>query len=441
MEFIEGSDLEKWIDDHGALEPAQALGVVKYIAQALDHANQSGIIHRDVKPENILLGDEAFRDLPFTPKLVDLGLARPDVSQNMQLTAQGTIMGTPATMAPEQFDDPDNVDLRADIYGLGCVLYHALCAKPAFSGGGLTQIMQAKLQNNAPDPKDVNKGVPSALAVLVKDMLAKDKDARIQDYQALLAAIENAEQNLNADSAASTSTGKSLGIGALAVLPMIVVVAILAFVFYKPNQLENTDQQSKQQVQAQTSAEATVQEPVKLKPAQELQLTQQGQMPEWWNVAAGQWGPEEEGTGIAGYAKDGTARLELQLDQRIQHFECILGAQLDEGKSVAFNKISLTCYFADGSEMDVSINDFGNDLIPINVSVPKSSNASDQGGNLSAPRNWKVSFKLVDDTWELDFGSFNKRLKKFNQAFTGVQILVQQGNIYVRDAVVNKGLN
>src|SRR5688572_30424987 len=116
MEFIDGPNLKNWIAEHGPLKPLQALRVVRELAQALGHAHQSGIIHRDVKPENVLLakreGDTS--DFPFQAKLVDLGLARPQgTGSDMNLTGTGQVMGTPTTMAPEQFDDPEGVDFRA----------------------------------------------------------------------------------------------------------------------------------------------------------------------------------------------------------------------------------------------------------------------------------------------------------------------------------------
>jgi tRNA A-37 threonylcarbamoyl transferase component Bud32 len=143
MEFIDGPSLKKWIADHGPLPVPAALRLTRAVAQALAHAHSLGIIHRDVKAENILLEtvtstalDIAF---PYTPKVVDLGLARAsEGNASMGLTSPGSVMGTPATMSPEQFDDPDAVDFRTDIYGLGCVLFEMLVGKPAYDAKKLT---------------------------------------------------------------------------------------------------------------------------------------------------------------------------------------------------------------------------------------------------------------------------------------------------------------
>jgi predicted Ser/Thr protein kinase len=190
MEFIDGPNLKHWVAEHGPLKPEAALRLVRELAQALGHAHQNGIIHRDVKPENVLLakreGDTS--DFPFEAKLVDLGLARPQGSgSDMNLTGTGQVMGTPTTMAPEQFDDPEGVDFRADIYGLGCVLYHALIGRPAFDGKTLAAIVTAKVSGAAPNPTAVVAGLSPAIGTLVSDMLAKNRENRPQSYELLIA--------------------------------------------------------------------------------------------------------------------------------------------------------------------------------------------------------------------------------------------------------------
>lgn len=190
MEFIDGPNLKHWVAEHGPLKAQDALRVTRELAQALSHAHQNGIIHRDVKPENVLLakreGDTS--DFPFQAKLVDLGLARPQgTGSDMNLTGTGQVMGTPTTMAPEQFDDPDGVDFRADIYGLGCVLYHALIGRPAFEGRTLAAIVTAKISGAAPNPTAVVSGLSPAIGTLVADMLAKNRESRPQSYDILIA--------------------------------------------------------------------------------------------------------------------------------------------------------------------------------------------------------------------------------------------------------------
>lgn len=190
MEFIDGPNLKNWVAEHGPLSERDALRMVRELAQALGHAHTNGIIHRDVKPENVLLskreGDSSI--FPYQAKLVDLGLARPQgTGSDMNLTGAGQIMGTPSTMAPEQFDDPEGVDFRADIYGLGCVLYHVLTGHPAYKGNSLAQIVTAKVTGAAPNPTAEITGLSPAIGTLVADMLAKDREQRPQSYEQLIA--------------------------------------------------------------------------------------------------------------------------------------------------------------------------------------------------------------------------------------------------------------
>lgn len=190
MEFIDGPSLKKWIADHGPVSVPATLRLMRATAQALAHAHSLGIIHRDVKPENILLETVTSTALdvlfPFTPKVVDLGLARANEgSASLGLTSPGSVMGTPATMSPEQYDEPDAVDFRSDIYGLGCVFYEMLVGQPAFRGKKLTEIVTAKRAPVAPNPCDENLTVPPAVGALVQSMLACHRDDRPRSYKEL----------------------------------------------------------------------------------------------------------------------------------------------------------------------------------------------------------------------------------------------------------------
>ncbi len=192
MEFIDGPSLRRHVAATGPVPVAAVLRMGAALARALDHAWQAGVIHRDVKPENVVLQkapkaqDQTF---PFVPKLVDLGLARAD-SVADGLTAPGAVMGTYSTMAPEQFDAPDAVDFRADLYGLGCVLYFALTGEAAFPQASMALVIQRKLASPAPDPCEVNQKVPAAVGALVQAMLAADRERRPASYEAVVARCE-----------------------------------------------------------------------------------------------------------------------------------------------------------------------------------------------------------------------------------------------------------
>lgn len=198
MEFIDGPNLKYWVDEHGPMDVTSALRLARGLAAALGHAAEQNVIHRDIKGENVLLESTTSTTIdpmfPFAPKLVDLGLAR--VAQgdsgpaDMGLTSPGAVMGTPSTMSPEQFDDPDNVDFRTDIYGLGCVLYRCLTGKPAFDAGSLTTIIALKREELGPDPCLLRPIVPKAVGELVRRMLACDRERRPASYPALIAEID-----------------------------------------------------------------------------------------------------------------------------------------------------------------------------------------------------------------------------------------------------------
>lgn len=195
MELVEGPTLERWLAQNGPVPLRSALRLCGQLANALGHACELGVIHRDVKTANILLEAPTGTSLdplfPFVPKLVDLGLARLVAgSTDLAQTAPGSVMGTPATMAPEQFDAPDAVDFRADIYGLGCVLYELLTGAPAFPSQRLTELVVQKRQPRGPNPCAHDVAIPPAVGDLVASMLAHDPAERPADYRTLRARLD-----------------------------------------------------------------------------------------------------------------------------------------------------------------------------------------------------------------------------------------------------------
>lgn len=195
MEFVDGPNLKSWIGGNGPLAVVPALRMTKALASALGHAFEQGVIHRDVKPENILLESATSTQIdmqfPFVPKLVDLGLARmTHESADLGLTSPGSVMGTPATMSPEQFDDPDGVDFRSDIYGLGCVLYEMLTGRPAFTGTRLSDIVVKKREPMGPNPCEAIAWMPDNVGRFVSTLLAADRDQRPRSYEVLAEQID-----------------------------------------------------------------------------------------------------------------------------------------------------------------------------------------------------------------------------------------------------------
>ncbi|MEZ6037079.1 MAG: protein kinase [Planctomycetota bacterium] len=196
MELVEGPTLERWVSQNGPAPLRAALRLTAQLAGALGHACELGVIHRDVKTANVLLeaptGTLLDPHFPFVPKLVDLGLARLIAgSTDLARTAPGSVMGTPATMAPEQFDAPDSVDYRADIYGLGCVLFELLTGSPAFPSQRLTELVVQKRRPRGPDPCELVPSLPAEVGELVAGMLAHDPADRPRDYRTLRARLDD----------------------------------------------------------------------------------------------------------------------------------------------------------------------------------------------------------------------------------------------------------
>ncbi|HUR27392.1 MAG TPA: protein kinase [Planctomycetota bacterium] len=206
MEFVAGPNLREHLVEKGPLDVLDALRVCRDLAAALECAYEKKIIHRDVKSENVLLANEPraleASKFPYRAKLSDLGLARPETkdataSGTLHLTVGATIMGTPLNMSPEQFDDPQGVDHRTDIYSLGCVLYDMLVAQPAFLERTLSKLVIAK--NNAvrgPDPRRVRGEIDADVSELVMSMIAAKREDRPQTYAELIATCERLIEKL-----------------------------------------------------------------------------------------------------------------------------------------------------------------------------------------------------------------------------------------------------
>ena len=193
MEYIDGMDLRDAITDQGPLPEKALLRLGHEMASALQHANEHNIIHRDVKPDNILLqplsdGEDQW---PWRAKLADLGLARPQQTAlgDQNITAAGMVVGTPSTMAPEQIDQPDTVDFRADMYGLGCVLFQAATGEAAFSASSFSKLIQAKTTGPVPDPSIARPDLSPATCDIIRTMLARDPDDRYASYEVLIQKI------------------------------------------------------------------------------------------------------------------------------------------------------------------------------------------------------------------------------------------------------------
>jgi serine/threonine-protein kinase len=173
MRFVDGTDLGRLIAEHGALDPHRAAALVAQAGAALDAAHARGLVHRDVKPANLLIAGEPPQEHVY---LTDFGLARSNEAGSA-LTTSGHWIGTPDYAAPEQIDGAE-LDPRADVYALGCVLFAALTGRPPFADRARMAKAAAHLAQRPPALRDVRRGVPAAFEPVVARALAKDPGER-----------------------------------------------------------------------------------------------------------------------------------------------------------------------------------------------------------------------------------------------------------------------
>ncbi len=189
MERIAGESLGQRIRRHGQLPPGEALELTRRIAEGLAAAWELGIVHRDVKPSNVLIDREG------EVKVVDFGLAKPvDAPEAVELTATGIVVGSPHYLSPEHASARPT-DFRSDVYSLGVVLYEMLTGRPPFEGDQAFAIISQHLTAELPSPRTVRPDLPQEVCQLVAWMTAKDPAARPTSYAELLARITALEKS------------------------------------------------------------------------------------------------------------------------------------------------------------------------------------------------------------------------------------------------------
>jgi eukaryotic-like serine/threonine-protein kinase len=183
MDWLEGEDLATRLAGSG-LEVTESLALLRRACEGLAVAHAKGVVHRDIKPSNLFLVDGA----PTTCKIIDFGVACLEDGAH-SLTRPGTTLGTAGYMAPEQALEAADVDSRADVYALGCVLYECITGRAAFRGHPVAVIAQV-LRELPPRPAELRPEIDGALDRLVMRLLAKDRDARPRNAGELLVAID-----------------------------------------------------------------------------------------------------------------------------------------------------------------------------------------------------------------------------------------------------------
>jgi serine/threonine-protein kinase len=192
MRLVPGRDVAAVLAQDGPLDPARAVSIVSQVARALDAAHADGLVHRDVKPSNVVVTGEGDDEFAY---LLDFGIARSTTdTQGPALTQTGAALGSFDYMAPERFLEQP-ADKRVDVYALACVLFECLTGRRPFTGDGLAVLMYAHLNTEPPAPSSVRPDLPHGLDQVVLRGLAKNPDERYATAGELAAAARRALQD------------------------------------------------------------------------------------------------------------------------------------------------------------------------------------------------------------------------------------------------------
>jgi serine/threonine protein kinase len=191
MEYMDGIDLAKLVHQSGRLPIAQACEYIRQAALGLQHAHEKGLVHRDIKPGNLIVA-RPHPDEPAVIKILDFGLARieSESTQAGRFTQLGSIVGTVDYIAPEQVESARTADIRADIYSLGCSLFYLLTGQSPFPGEDAVEKISARVLGDAPPVRKSRPDVPEGLEQVVGKMLARDPAKRFQTPAEVVPALE-----------------------------------------------------------------------------------------------------------------------------------------------------------------------------------------------------------------------------------------------------------
>ncbi|NTV81136.1 MAG: protein kinase, partial [Candidatus Aminicenantes bacterium] len=187
MEYVPGEDLKCLIHSIGALPVGKAVTIARQVAEGLAEAHRLGVVHRDLKPQNVMI------DLEGAARIMDFGIARSAKAKG--LTGAGVMIGTPEYMSPEQVDGKE-ADARSDIYALGVVLFEMLTGRLPFEGGTPLSVAVKHKSEPPPDPRKINAQIPEELAKLVLRCLEKEKSKRFASADDLIAELGRIEKTL-----------------------------------------------------------------------------------------------------------------------------------------------------------------------------------------------------------------------------------------------------
>jgi serine/threonine-protein kinase len=236
-ELLRGKELGEYLERHGKLAVTDAVRIVRQICKALGAAHAAGVVHRDVKPENVFLTGDVKKLESTTVKVIDFGISKVAQAGGESLTKTGMVMGTPDYMAPEQARG-DRVDARADIYAVGAILYRALTGKKPFEGLDPMATLTAVLVQEPGRPTSVNPDVPLALELVVQRAMAKNP----ADRYATMAELDRELSGFDAELLSRPSTAPPPS------NPTDASAATLVTARYSPRAMRDALQQTQQSV-------------------------------------------------------------------------------------------------------------------------------------------------------------------------------------------------
>lgn len=184
MEYVEGKTLHEDLAAGKVFSEKEAIDIIIQVARALEHAHERGLIHRDVKPKNIMI------DASGTVKLADMGLARETTDIKAAQTEAGKAYGTPYYIAPEQIRGQIDIDRRADIYSLGATIYHMVTGTVPFMADEPADVMRKHLKDQLTPPDHINTSLSAGVSEVIEIMMAKRKEDRYNDIKELLTDLE-----------------------------------------------------------------------------------------------------------------------------------------------------------------------------------------------------------------------------------------------------------
>ena len=203
MEYVEGITCREMLKSKGPYREKEALEIVVQVARALDHASKAGLVHRDVKPDNVIVTPQG------VAKLLDLGIAKTTDAAG----EEGVRLGTPYYISPEQARGDADVDTRSDIYSLGATFYHMVVGSPPFSGSSADEVIRAHLTATVPNPREVRPGLSRNVSRVIEMMMARDPNDRYQSASDVLFDLDKVSRGLPPSKAKSFRGSSSVAVG------------------------------------------------------------------------------------------------------------------------------------------------------------------------------------------------------------------------------------